>query len=1003
MNKVADRIWEFRRVFPGDLNKKRNFYTAYTVLFLLAGLLVFGWIFLSGHTTVWEVDGYSQHLKAYEYWGTYLRNLVRSIFGGEGNGFQEWDFSLGEGSDILQTMQFYVILDPFALIMAVVPHSLSYLAYGALMFVRLYFAGLAFSALCTYTAPKSSRWGILAGSLAYVFGVWSIVNVARHPFFLNPMVFFPLIILGVEKILTEGRTKVFIFGVFLSALSNFYFFYNIVLLTVIYVLTRLIYVYRKELKTLFLKLLQIAGAAILGTAMAAAIVLPTALIFLADSRADMVIPFYLFYDRSYYSSLLGMIFGGENVLWLCVGTVAPGVVATILLLTKRKKHTCLKILLLICLIITLFPVFGQILNGMSYMSNRWSWAYILLSSYILAIMWQDIFQMAKKEIKWIAAILCVCPVLMIFLDGSHSASDLAGLALSILALFVLALGRWKEAKNEAGDVESGSEKKGLYRWKQPFILCITVFHLFTFCWFYYAEVDSETGNKRITELMDANEVKEDLKETEVVRSYAAEDGVTGFYRYSGGFNWNEHTLGGLSNPGYYWSVSNPSNSEFLKKMGITDSVLHQHWGNDNKTALMTTGTVRYIVSQGKVINKPFGFRKAGTYDRNEDVVTLKKNAAEAGLGKSLSEEQKDTLKTTDSDVWNIYRNKYSLPLGYFTKNVIPEETWKDYNFTQRQEGMMQGILLSMDTGIAASYTPEFDSKELEYDIEFDSVDVTKEGNTFTVTKPEATITLKVKNAPATSENYLELRGVDIKLYDEYDLYFGDEEQDPLNLYTKEMWDKLPVNRRDAILEERKEDVDGNSTTLVFKTGNEEALSTEVRRVKIYREKNAWYSGQKDYAVNLGYQREAVETIVMKFPYVGKYTFDSMKVVSYPMNNYVKNVKKLAKYPMENESIETDTVKGTIKAPSDGMLCLAIPYAKGWEAYVDGEKTEIYQANIRYMAVPVKKGQHEIKLEYKTPYLRIGALVSAGSIFVFVAGTVVVAILRRRKKKKAEEA
>ena len=81
MNKVADRIWEFRRVFPGKLNKKRIFYTAYTVLFLLAGFLVFGWILLSGHTTVWEVDGYSQHLKAYEYWGTYLRNLVRSIFG----------------------------------------------------------------------------------------------------------------------------------------------------------------------------------------------------------------------------------------------------------------------------------------------------------------------------------------------------------------------------------------------------------------------------------------------------------------------------------------------------------------------------------------------------------------------------------------------------------------------------------------------------------------------------------------------------------------------------------------------------------------------------------------------------------------------------------------------------------------------------------------------------------------------------------------------------------
>ena len=998
MNKVADRIWEFRRVFPGDLNKKRNFYTAYTVLFLLAGLLVFGWIFLSGRTAVWEVDGYSQHLKAYEYWGVYLRNLVRSIFGGEGNGFQEWDFSLGEGSGVLQTMQFYVIIDPFALVMAVVPHSISYLVYGALMFVRLYFAGLAFSALCFYTAPKSNRWGILAGSLAYVFGVWSMVNVTRHPFFLNPMIFFPLIILGVEKILKEGRTKTFIFGVFFAAIGNFYYFYIMVLLTVVYVITRLIYQYRKEIKTLFLKLLQIAGAAILATAMAAAIVLPTALIFLADSRADMVIPFQLLYKRAYYSTLLGNVFGGEYILWTCIGTVAPGIIAIILLLTKKKQHTFLKILLLICLLFVLFPVFGQILNGMSYMVNRWSWAYTLLAAYILAIMWQDIFEMAKKEIKWIAIILCVCPILMIFLDYSRSASAFTGVALAILALFVLSYGRKKDAENEVENNESGDEKKTAHRWKQPVILCITVFHLFAFCWYYYAEVDSETGNKRITELMDANEAEDDMKETEVVRAYAAEDGVTDFYRYSGGLNWNEHTSGGLSNPGYYWSVSNPSKSEFLIKMGMVDGLSQQHWGNDNKTALMTTGTVRYIVSHGKVTHKPFGFRKAGTFDRSEDVATLKKNAAEAGLGKSLSEEQQDTIKTTDSDVWNIYRNKYSLPLGYFTNNVIPEETWKDYNFTQRQEGMMQGILLSMDTGIQASYTPEFDSKELEYDIEFDSVDVTKEGNTFTVTKPDATITLKVKNAPATSENYVELSGVDIKLYDEYDLYFGDDDIDPLNIYTEEMWDKLPINTKDAIREERKEGADNKSATLAFKSSNE-----ETGRVKIYTERNYLYTGQKDYVVNLGYQRDAIEYVVMKFPSVGKYTFDSLKVVSYPMNNYAKNVKKLSKYPMENESIETDTVKGTIKAPADGMLCLAVPYDQGWEAYVDGVKTEIYQANIRYMAVPVKKGQHEIKLEYKTPYLRIGVLVSAGAIFVFVAGTVVVAIVRRKKKTKVEEA
>ena len=84
----------------------------------------------------------------------------------------------------------------------------------------------------------------MAGALTYSFCMWGLTNAARHPYFLNPMIYFPLIILGIEKIIKK-KPYLFIIMVTISAVSNFYFFYMIVLLTVVYALIRFanIYIY----------------------------------------------------------------------------------------------------------------------------------------------------------------------------------------------------------------------------------------------------------------------------------------------------------------------------------------------------------------------------------------------------------------------------------------------------------------------------------------------------------------------------------------------------------------------------------------------------------------------------------------------------------------------------------------------------------------------------------------------------------------------------------------
>ena len=50
-------------------------------------------------------------------------------------------------------------------------------------------------------------------------------------------------------------------------------------------------------------------------------------------------------------------------------------------------------------LIILFPIGGRILNGFSYMTNRWSFAIALLVAYILVKKWYEMANLSREEWK----------------------------------------------------------------------------------------------------------------------------------------------------------------------------------------------------------------------------------------------------------------------------------------------------------------------------------------------------------------------------------------------------------------------------------------------------------------------------------------------------------------------------------------------------------------------------------------------------------------------------
>lgn len=99
---------------------------------------------------------------------------------------------------------------------------------------------------------------------------------------------------------------------------------------------------------------------------------------------------------------------------------------------------------------------------------------------------------------------------------------------------------------------------------------------------------------------------------------------------------------------------------------------------------------------------------------------------------------------------------------------------------------------------------------------------------------------------------------------------------------------------------------------------------------------------EDYDGNLAVKQDAAINL-------NEYTFDIIKAVDV-LDNAVR--------------VETES-------KSDEIVCVAVPYSKGWSAKIDGNTAKIYKMNDMYMGIEVPAGEHIVELNYFTPGLKWG--------------------------------
>jgi hypothetical protein len=94
-----------------------------------------------------------------------------------------------------------------------------------------------------------------------------------------------------------------------------------------------------------------------------------------------------------------------------------------------------------------------------------------------------------------------------------------------------------------------------------------------------------------------------------------------------------------------------------------------------------------------------------------------------------------------------------------------------------------------------------------------------------------------------------------------------------------------------------------------------------------------------------------------------------------------------------DSYTNNRLQATCQVQRPALAVFVEQYDKGWRATLDGQPAPIVRANLIMRAVAVGPGEHRIAMEFRTPGLRAGALVTLLSVIVLL----VLLLLRRRAK------
>ena len=879
--------------------QRKYCYGVYTLMFLLMCIVAFLPFFTEGKSFVWGAgveDGLSQHFSALAYYGEALREFFRNLLAGHPK-LVMWDMSLGYGADILSTLNYYAIGDPLNLLYGFVSPKNTETMYDFMILLRMYLAGITF--IMYARKMKKRSYGTVIGALVYVFSGFCFRLGLRHPFFINPMIYFPLLCLGIEKIYQRERPYVFIFAVCVSAMSNYYFLYMLTIFAVIYAWIRF-YKYTEEnkMKNFFLTILKFGMYYTLGIAMAAVILLPSVIGFLGNGRygngADW--KSLIVYPGKYYLLFIENFIGYGNMGSNTNAGYLPivGIVVLFTLFSQRMKHKKYRAAFIASIIALILPIFGYAFNGFSYANNRWAFALSFIVALLTAEMYPRLFVMSKRQQIGIGAGIIIYTVFCIIVNASgEEILKNKGImaACGLIAVFYILLLIFQRLGYDT--------QKRIVRVSMAILLLISVgVHG------YYRFDPKEYAYTQ--EFMDQGQAYRTLKEDNIRMLSKAND--PSVYRvHAEGYRYKNYGLiNHLNTISGYYSITAKCVTDTIKgydTLGM--QYADKYKGVDQRLGLLSLAGVKYI-----------------TVAHNSQVAKDVSSKGDVPYG---------VEKQSKKGNITLYKNKYALPFAYAYDSYMTEQQYEQLNGIGKEQAMLAQIILNQHPA----------DKEIQHNEQRNGPDIQ------TISLPETRI------SSPKGKKYA-------------DITVPVEKDKETYLYFKNLVYHGKKNGDDKFI-------------LTGRKGTKGILVTQndvQQKIHIQSTFNPYYFGRKDYIVKINHQTsKAKEKVRLNFLSPGEYEFDDISLITVPKKDVLARLKERKENSMKQIQYEGNHFRGVYHAKKDQILCVTIPYSKGWKATVNGNRTKIYKANGMFMGIIMKKGTQSVKLDYETPGLKIGAWIS----------------------------
>ena len=916
--------------------KKYSYFVAYTLLFAVMVMFVFRYFLIYDKTFIDGGDGISQHFNVLLYYSKLLKKAVSEALNGR-LCFPMWDFRLGLGEDILQVLNYHEIGDPLSLICLICPNSYIDYCYTFIFLLRLYLGGLAFSWFSIWHG--NGRAATLMGSFIYIFSGYTLVAVMKHLMFGIPILTFPLILLGVDKIFRDKKGLLFGLSIVLAALGNFYLLYIQGLLTLLYIAYRYCMLYGrdgargfKEALPALVRCLLYGGAALL---MSMVVMLPVMDIMLSANRIGADNDLSLLYPVKYYLEFMADYTNMQMPgAWTNLGFPPLALSAVIIMFLKGKKYFGEKLLFVVLTAFALIPFFGYVFNGFGYVTNRWIFAYSFLNAYIFAKVFPEFKKLDFSERRRTALIMLLFTLLpLIAADTRNSQGYCSTAVLMLTAVFILC-----------------ADFKRLPLELSAMLLYFIFIGSITFSmWGLGSPDETDTSLEKYASYHEPGQIIEKQNSDKAIDAAGDE----GYYRI------REIDVSSMTNsalnrkyaiPGRYFSLLNNGISSFLQEMYYNTTLDYRFTGSENRSILDALLSVKYYtVKQGSEDKLPFNYRN---------------KAAEA---------------ETYDGVAGAYAADIALPIGYTYDSIIPERDFYQLSAEERQEAMLEGAVTPEGDGDGLPETElSFSSESVLKNIEVESGKVDIEDGCFVVRSGMSVLRLELDSI-GSAETCVVVKGLSYR-----DIGLGE-------MYSPEEWRALSPYERSGIRSDKAKEKHLGSAELRFG----ETPGNYTNKIIYYTPYHMSYTGHSNFMVNMGYSEEGLKELYLFFPDAGYYSFERFDVICQRTGGINRLLEKLSAEPLEDIVMDNNMISGRVRLSRDKFMVLSLPYSKGWKAYVDGQEQELVPANIMFMGLKLNSGEHDIVLRYETPCLRLGAYLTLVG-FVFLVVLALIDMVKYRK-------